>query len=275
MFAALKKYLIIPKLVRLSAAAPKDPLAAWDQYWGKVQTTGARGEVLWDSGDDHEMLGYVQALKTHLDPELPIIDVGCGNGTFSRRLARYFPHVLGVDVSANAVARARKDFDSRTPDEPDNVSYLVCDMTASGAGAPVAAALAAAGGGNEANIFIRGVLHVLDRSDQAALARNLRPLMGSRGRIFLVETNFPGNAVEYVSHLGATPRKIPAPLEAAIRGLPMPGRFGAAQREKAFPASHWDVIEDGPTTIETVPMKSATQAELIPGYFAVLRATAG
>ena len=99
MLSALKKYLLVPKLVKLSSAAPKDPREAWDQFWGSVRATGPRGDVLWDSGDDHEMLGYVEQLKRQLNPDLPIVDVGCGNGTFSRRLAAHFPHVLGVDVS--------------------------------------------------------------------------------------------------------------------------------------------------------------------------------
>jgi SAM-dependent methyltransferase len=267
MLSALKKYLLVPKLVKLSSAAPKDPQVAWDQYWGRVRATGACGDVLWDSGDDHELLGYLEHLKRQLNPDLPLVDVGCGNGTFSRRLAAHFPHVLGVDVSANAIARARAESEGL-----DRISYLAADMTAPGAARSVAAALAAAGAGGEANIFIRGVLHVMKRRAQAALAEQLLPLAGKRGRVFLAETDFRGNAVEYVSHLGATLHSIPAPLRDAIRDLPMPGHFGPVQRLRAFPESRWDVVEDGPAVIETLPLKSAVNPERIPGYFAVLQA---
>ena len=267
MLSALKKYLLVPKLVKLSSAAPKDPREAWDQFWGSVRATGARGDVLWDSGDDHEMLGYVEQLKRQLNPDLPIVDVGCGNGTFSRRLAAHFPHVLGVDVSPNAVARAQSESAGL-----ERLSYLATDMTAPGAWRAVADALAAAGVAGDANIFIRGVLHVLRRPAQAALAEQLLPLVGKRGRVFLAETDFQGNAIEYVSHLGATLHTIPAPLEKAIRGLPMPGRFGPVQRKRAFPELRWDVVEDGPAVIETRPLTSPTRSEQIPGYFAVLQA---
>ena len=122
------------------------------------------------------------------------------------------------------------------------------------------------------NVFIRGVLHVLRERDRFALAENVRAITGAAGRVFLAETDFQGNAVDYVSHLGATLRSIPAPLEGAIRGLPMPGHFGPKERSLAFPADRWELIEDGPTTIETVPLSSPTRADLIPGYFAVLKA---
>jgi SAM-dependent methyltransferase len=36
-----------------------------------------------------------------------VLDVGCGIGAFSRALAPHAGHVLGIDVSANAIARAR------------------------------------------------------------------------------------------------------------------------------------------------------------------------
>jgi hypothetical protein len=96
-----------------------------------------------------------------------------------------------------------------------------------------------------ANVFIRGVLHVLNPGDQAALVENLRVLAGSRGTVFLAETNFQGNPVDYVSHLGATTKGIPAPLERAIRELPMPGHFGPGERARLLPGKSWELLDDG------------------------------
>ncbi|MEO3941969.1 class I SAM-dependent methyltransferase [Paenarthrobacter nicotinovorans] len=266
MFSALQKYLLIPRLIRLSSAAPKDPRTAWDRFWGDIGSTGATGDVLWDSGSDHELNGYLPKLA-QLDRSLPVVDVGCGNGSLTRLLAGHFPHALGLDYSANAVERARQE-SAGIP----TASYAVCDMTAPDAALTVATALEAAGWTGDANVFIRGVLHVLDRNGRSAFAANLLPVVGTRGGVFLAETNFPGTPVDYVSHLGATRKSIPGPLEWAIRGLPMPGRFGAAQRSKAFPTADWTLVEEGATSIETRPLSSPSTPDLIPGYFALLRA---
>ncbi|WP_461190467.1 class I SAM-dependent methyltransferase [Arthrobacter sp. Z4-13] len=254
---------MIPKLVRLSRSAHKDRAVAWDRYWAGINVTGAGGEVLWDSGRDSEFLGYKDVLVRHLDPELPVVDVGCGHGTFTRALAGVFPDVIGVDVSAHAVGRARTE-SGGDGNSARRLRYEVRDMTAPGAAAGLA-------GGRGANVFIRGVFHVLSTDDQLALVENLRLLAGRGGAVFLAETNFQGNPVDYVSYLGATTRGIPAPLERAIRELPMPGHFGPAERARVLPDETWELLEDGAVDIQTNQMTDVAAQSLIPGYFAVAR----
>ncbi|HEU4667434.1 MAG TPA: class I SAM-dependent methyltransferase [Arthrobacter sp.] len=251
---------MVPKLIRLSRSAPKDRPLAWDTYWAGIR--GGGGEVLWDSGTDNEFLGYKDVLLRHLDPDLPVVDVGCGHGRFTRALAGVFPEVIGVDVSGQAIAHASAQ--ASAGGSRGSVRYAARDMTAPGAGRGLA-------GSTDANVFIRGVLHVLDRSDQAKLVENLRLVAGSRGTVFLAETNFQGNPVEYVSHLGATTQGIPAPLERAIRGLPMPGHFGPEERSRALPPEMWELLEDGEVAIETHPLTGLGGKGRVPGYFAVLR----
>ena len=68
LYSAWQKYLMIPRLVRMSRSAPKDRPLAWDRYWSGIEATGAGGEVLWDSGSDHEFRGYRDVLLRHFDP---------------------------------------------------------------------------------------------------------------------------------------------------------------------------------------------------------------
>jgi tRNA/tmRNA/rRNA uracil-C5-methylase (TrmA/RlmC/RlmD family) len=64
--------------------------------------------VLWDAANQEELDGVVARVLAHMDQSLPLVDVGCGNGRFSRLLAAHFPKVLGVDISAHAIKRANE-----------------------------------------------------------------------------------------------------------------------------------------------------------------------
>lgn len=260
-----KEILLVPKLIWLSASVPRDRQKAWDGYWGRVQRTGRCGDVLWDAQGDEEAESHLGLLREHWNPALPVVDVGCGNGTQSRALARVFGPVVGVDFSPHAIERARSESGGAA-----GTDFRVLDATAPGAFDHLAAEL------GPANVFVRGVLHVLDARGRRRLARNLLRLTAGGGRVFLAETDFKDGPLGYVLHLGATLTWLPAPLEKAIRGLPMPGRFGRRECSSAFPGASWTVVADGATTIEAVPMRrtgvAAPQAatERIPGYFAVL-----
>jgi SAM-dependent methyltransferase len=250
---------LVPRLASLGLRKPRNPNTGWEHYWAGVQVTGATGDVLWDSGSDREMQGYLPLLAAHFDPALPIVDLGCGNGRFTRWLAPHFPFAVGLDLSEAAVRRAR----SESADLP-HVAFRAVDVTAPGVGAALAAEF------GEVNVFIRGVLHVLARAAQRRLADNVGPMLGERGRVLLAETDFPGSGLDYLVHLGATPGYLPGPLERAIRHLPKPGRFGAAQLHACFPDQDWQTLAHGKSVIEAVAMHGDTQPERIPGYLAVL-----
>ena len=256
----LSRMMLVPHVVWVAMRTPKDTAVGWERFWGSVRATGVGGDVLWDTGDLDEMDAYLAIMAEHLDPTLPIVDVGSGNGRFTRRLTSAFPSAMGVDIAENAVDRAHRESDGLAA-----VSFRALDATAADAGEKIRADI-----GADANVFVRGVLHILDPAGRVAFARTLHQVVGVRGRVFLAETNFRGSALGYLEHLGATARHIPAPLERAIADLPRPGHFGEPERVDVFPASEWLVVADGPADIETIPLRGTSEPEHIPGYYAVL-----
>lgn len=259
--------LLLPRVAMLAARAPRDWRAGWERYWGSITTTGVGGDVLWDTGDLDETQTYRKLIRENLDTSLPLVDVGCGNGRFTRGLAPLFPSTIGVDLARNAVLRARAESSGWT-----DLTFQTLDVTVPDAGRSLAATI-----GHDVNVFVRGVLHVLGPADRAEAARNLRALVGSQGRLLLAETNFLGSKMDYLRHLGATPRHIPDPLRRAITGTPAPRHFGRDERRAAFPAADWTVVEDGVVDILTIPLHDhpAPDAEHVPGYYAILAPTTG
>ena len=250
---------LLPKVISLAAHAPRSPGAAWEQYWTTVEADG--GEVLWDSGRRQEGGPYEELLRRHFDTALPIVDVGCGNGPWTRWLAERFPTALGIDVSESAVEQAARD-SAGVP----NVEFDAVDALAGEAGAALGARL------GEANIFVRGVFHVLKPEAQHRLAATLREVVGARGRVLVTETNFRGSGLAYIEHLGGTGKHIPRPLRRAIEVLPPPRHFGATELARAFPDSEWRLLEERDVVIETIPMAEPGVPGQVPGYCAVLSA---
>lgn len=256
-----KKILIIPRVMTLQRRAPKAVSTRWDKYWASVGETGTHGDVIWDVESPLEAQRYLAHLRQHSDLSLPVVDVGCGNGRLTRALAEVFPTALGVDLAPHAITRANEESRGIS-----NLEFRALDMTAPGAGKRLATEL------GEANVFVRGVLHVLDPSARRAMAGNMRDLLGAGGTLLLAETNFPGSALDYIAYLGATPTWLPKPLERAIgAGIPRPSRFGSAELAECFPAAQWQSLVKETTLIETVPMRGLSEPESLPGFLAVLR----
>jgi SAM-dependent methyltransferase len=256
-----RKYLLVPRLAATGAARRLSPAQAWESYWGAVGRTGPDGDVLWDGAGEQELAWWSATARDHLDPALPLLDVGCGNGRLSRLLAPAFPRVLGVDLSPAAIELARRE---SVGDE--RVAFEVGDVTADGAGEALAAEL------GPANVVVRGVLHVLDDEHRRRAARELATVLGDRGRLLLLETNWPGDLLGYLEHLGADHGRLPAVLARLIdHRLPRPDSFGPAELARTFPAPGWTTLLSGPVDIDPVRGDGPAGRRTIPGFSAVLR----
>lgn len=256
-----RKVLLIPSLIRHGKRAPDDAREAWQQYWARVSTTGEGGHVLWDGASEVELAWCEQQARAFLNVSLPVVDVGCGNGRYSRRLAEHFPQVFGLDVAAAAVSRAEAE-SAGLP----NVAFRVEDAAASGAGARLHAEL------GDANGFVRGVFHVLDQRAKTDLVNSLADLVGASGRLLVVETAFEGGPLDYLEYLGAQNGQLPEPLRRCIEaGLPVPKSFGRAELDRFFSSERWDVLESGSVDIYGLGPRDGSSVQRIPGFFAALR----
>jgi 2-polyprenyl-3-methyl-5-hydroxy-6-metoxy-1,4-benzoquinol methylase len=217
--------------------------------------------VLWDAASAEEMDTVRARALADMATDLPVVDVGCGNGRFSRLLAENFPQVLGIDISANAVRRAEEE-----SGDVDNVMYRVLDITAADAGKQLFDQL------GEANVFTRGVLHLLGDEQRERAVANLREMIGQRGVVYLAETNFPGDPLDQLVALGMTPTSMPEPLRRAMAARVKPPRhIGEAELETMFPPQHWETLKSGAITGYAVPLTTKGELQAIPCFYAIVR----
>ncbi|MEV7890733.1 class I SAM-dependent methyltransferase [Streptomyces sp. NPDC002817] len=147
---------------------------AWESFWSEAPD--GQGAVFWDAEPALTAGLHLALFEPYVTaPALPMVDLGCGNGTQTRFLADRFRHVLGVDLSEAAVDRARD------ADPAGQATYRVLDAVEKGGAESLHAEL------GDANVYMRGVLHQCEPADRQPLVDGLAALLGEHGRGFLVE----------------------------------------------------------------------------------------
>ncbi|GGJ33117.1 class I SAM-dependent methyltransferase [Streptomyces brasiliensis] len=147
---------------------------SWEEFWREAPEEP--GAVFWDAEPAltaGRHLALFEPLLT--DPALPLIDLGCGNGTQTRYLAERFPHVVGADIAEAALAHARH------ADPAGQAAYRLLDAAEKTEAETLHAEL------GDANVYMRGVLHQAEPDDRQSLVDGVAALVGGRGRAFLVE----------------------------------------------------------------------------------------
>ncbi|WPW32357.1 class I SAM-dependent methyltransferase [Streptomyces atratus] len=146
---------------------------AWEGFWSA--TSDAPGEAIWDADPSLSSVPHSELLLPYADTSLPIVDLGCGNGTQTRYLATRFPHAMGVDLSHAAIAHARRA-------DPDGVAeFAQLDLV----DAEAVAALHERIG--DTNVYMRAVIHQSEAEARPAVAAAVATMVGERGRAFVAE----------------------------------------------------------------------------------------
>ncbi|EPD97326.1 class I SAM-dependent methyltransferase [Streptomyces albus] len=150
---------------------------SWEEYWHGVRT-GRLEEPPWNWDPERAADCYLsqrEALGDAFDPSLLLIDLGCGDGSLTRYLARTHTRVLGVDVSESALDQARRQ------NPAPNVRYQRFDIT------DEAAARELHRRQGDAHIHLRGVVHSIAPADRKAALASLAVLAGESGTVFDIE----------------------------------------------------------------------------------------
>jgi SAM-dependent methyltransferase len=227
----------------------------WESYWGSL--SGAPGEVFWDAAPAAGAAIDLPRFQAFADASLPLIDVGCGNGTQTRFFADHFQRVIGVDVSEKALASARES--AAAP----NIQYHVLDLLNPGS----AEALHREVG--DANVYIRAVLHQFSTELRPPAARSVEILLGTRGTLYIIELSHTAE-----QYFGALIQKYGAPPQGLARvfqhGI-TPATFAEGELAALFPETRFLLRAQGDGAIRTThPLPEGGFAE-VPAVYRVLQ----
>ncbi len=218
----------------------------WDAYWGETQAIAKSSSYpearpIWDSDPEAGVLVDLPRFRSHMDPSLPIIDFGCGNGTQTSTLARYFDQVIGTDVAEAAVRLAAE------VNGAANVRYQTLDALRM---EQVEAFHKATG---DVNLYVRTVLHQFNPEERALFGAGLRTLLGATGTMYLIELGGDSQAYfgRWIEENG-----IPQKLHRVISKGITPGPVQRADIEAILPSSAYQLLSDGECTIKGMHMRS-------------------
>ncbi|MFD7101443.1 class I SAM-dependent methyltransferase [Streptomyces celluloflavus] len=245
----------------MSAASPfTSPSAqAWEGFW-RAAPTGA-GEVFWDADPALAVQLHLPLFEGHFDPGLPVVDLGCGNGTQTRHLAGRYARVVGIDLADAAIGRARAedvhgtaDFRCLDATDPDAMRALHAEL-------------------GDAHLYLRGVLHQCAPGDRARIVANIAVLLGTRGRVFAVEP--AASAKDVLRSLAQSPTGPPAKLRAVLSHGISPGDMADTAVPGLLAAQGLRVVASGRLPLATTEYRPDGSRIEIPTNWLVAAAAGG
>jgi SAM-dependent methyltransferase len=232
--------------------------ASWNDFWAMLPAEP--GAALWDASPELTAARHLPLFRHHLDPLLPLVDVGCGSGRQTQWLARHFQRVIGLDIAEAAVTLAERTHPA------SNVSYRCADLLDQHAAAALHAEL------GDANVYLRGVLHQLAPAERVTMLQTIEPFLGDSGHIFAQElTERTG---WYVKALLDNGEPLPKTAELAAH-FDFGARFAPAQHgelRRLFERSGLAVVAEGDMPLHTTENDSGGRPLELPTSYVVARA---
>jgi SAM-dependent methyltransferase len=227
---------------------------SWENFWST--STGAPGEIFWDADPAHAAQQDLALFQGSVDPQLPLIDLGCGNGTQTRFLADHFTKVVGTEISPAAVEIAR------TKHAASNVSYRVLDVLSPDAAQVLHQEI------GDANLYMRAVLHQLSPADHATAIQSIERLLGRKGVLYLVELSSAAEPffTQLITQYGPPPG-----LARVFQHQITPGMVNENDLDVLFPADRFTLLSTGPSHIHTVHTLPTGEVVKVPAFYAILR----
>ena len=231
----------------------------WDNFWGDTQETGQHGDVLWDVNPESASQIDMARFAPYFNPDLPILDLGTGNGRQARFLAQHFSQVIGADVSEAAINLARKE----TINQP-NLTFRVFNAT------DLAQAQALHNEFGDMNIYIRGVVHVIQKADRPNFVKGLRTLLGTKGTLY--QTELDNEALPYFRQFpGDSPSGLPSLMHRVVSYGITPIGFRLDRLHEVYSPDTWQILEQGNNanmnTIEIAPRQKGA----VPANYLIAR----
>ncbi len=225
----------------------------WEAYYQSLKSD--IGEVPWDVLPELAAEKDRLRMVKYFRPNLPMVDVGCGTGTQTRFLSESFERVIGTDVSAAAIKMAMNRYGLTGPEfrQMDILNEVQVQGLREELG--------------DCNLYMRGTLQQILKSDRAAFSRSVKHLLGKKGHLYFVELSPDAKSFFLGLHreLGGLPAQLKRVL--AEKVTKMVG-VGMEEVPNIFNSSEFLIHEKGR---DSIALKiSATNWVNVPAVYGII-----
>jgi SAM-dependent methyltransferase len=244
-------------------ATPEAPAVdyekAWEKFWETVSDDPQ--DVLWNVSHQEAVVKDWEHMKPFFSHDLPLVDVGCGDGTQTEFFSDHFHRVVGVDVSAAAITIAKEKHAANS-----SIEYQVLDLLDAGATREFRNKM-----GGDVNIYVRGVLMQFSPQDRITAANNLKVLVGAQGYLYLHE--YLPQTKEYYGKLFQTLGGMPNGFKRVVECGIKPGGIAREEMEVMFPPKHYEVLKICNDHVMSTLISIGKEEDVAhaPGFFVILR----
>lgn len=228
----------------------------WQGFWAELPKV--RGGAVWDSAGEETATAQLPWFRPHFAEGLPVLDIGCGNGTQSAALAQAFPRVLGLDFAPAAIEHARQ----LQADSP--VEFRTFDLADTAAAEALHAEL------GDVNVYMRGVLHQMPDERRPDAAASLAVLLGETGHLFAVELS-PAAGQTIQSAVAKAPDAVPK-MRMVFKHNLTPAAWLDGKLEAVLGGAGLEIVTGGATTLHgTDHLPDGTPLDLPMNYVVARR----
>ncbi|NOQ64215.1 MAG: methyltransferase domain-containing protein [Methyloprofundus sp.] len=228
----------------------------WDLFYQQTLNNN-KTKALWDVPASLAAAKDFEQFKNDLTNDLPIIDLGCGTGTQSLFFAQFYPQVIGLDVSQQAIDYAEHNSAKK------NISFDIFN----GLDRHKAREIHQQWG--DVHIYMRGVFHQILPSDQVNFIEVIKIFLGQQGKLFLCEVS--DNIRTYFSQENGTSfSQLPTKLKAVFISHLPPRGVSLRDLTESFPERDFSIISMGNTQLYTNIKIKDSEPIFIPAVYAII-----
>ncbi len=226
----------------------------WNKYYSAMRNK--EDDIPWDVSPELAVRRDWERLKGYLSQDLPLMDVGCGTGTQTSYLHKFFKGVIGTDISSVGVDIAREKWGQL------GIPFEVLDLLSKEDTVSFQKKIGAC------NLYMRGILQQVLPTDREAFKEGIERLLGKEGVLYLIElsTEAPAFFMNLHRQMGG----LPPPLKRVI--MEKVTQMVGVNKEiltEVFPSDRFTILETGSDNIALKTLED--QWVGVPAVYAVIK----